>query len=849
MSDSQIIDPRKLVEWPINSDQVDNIVFATRLNSREPEYCPFPTDLMPEINQALQSAGIHALYSHQNQAWSNSRAGLDQVIVAGTAGGKSLAYQLPVFDSLVRNPSATALFIFPTKALTQDQLTHLHQYLDLINPEIPEMHRVHPAIFDGDTPVHHRRSIREKSRLLLTNPDMLHTGILPHNPQWSFFLGNLKWVILDEVHAYRGVFGSHVANVIRRLNRICAHYGSHPQYIMTSATIGNPQEHASAMIGKPVELVDNDGSGHGARTFCIYNPPLSNPELGIRKSAIFESIHLLHPLLKNDIQTIVFGRARRTVELFLNYLLQLHPEYAGQVSAYRGGYLPQDRRLIEKKLREKGLKSVISTNALELGVDIGSMDASILVGYPGTLASTMQQIGRAGRQAREALSILVSTADPVDQYLAHHPDYFLGLSPEKALINPDHLVILLNHIQCAAYELPFKDPPEYGNLPPDLLRQFLQILIDQGQLQAQADQLYWMTGEYPAAAISLRNSSADQVILKVHQGAFISTIGIVDKLSSYWMVHPQAIYLQDGKTYFVENLDLEKSTAELVEVQEDYYTEAQKAVDIQVLATQVEEDHSTYQAGFGDLNVDAQVKGYKKIKYFTHEQLGLGQLEMPVVSFPTTGAWLVLKPDTVEKLRDQGLWLNDQNNYGPEWPQIREAVLMRDQYRCRNCGAYEKGRSHHIHHMVPFKAFTSIQEANQLTNLITLCPTCHRIAEVNLHMQSGMNGIAFALRNLAPLFVMCDINDMEVHIEPQSASHADQPAITIYDEVPGGIGLSRAVFDAFPQVLGAVRGLIRDCGCASGCPSCIGPAGENGYGGKQEALAILDLILQEDING
>lgn len=835
--------------WPIDKEQLDNIVFNTHIEEIQPQFVPLPTGLHPQLLASLQNSNIHSLYVHQYLAWENCITGLNQVIVAGTAGGKSLAYNLPVVDSLLKDPSGTALYIFPTKALTQDQLTHLNHLLENINPAIPEPNRIHPAIYDGDTPIHHRRSIRENSRLLLTNPDMLHAGILPRNPQWAAFISSLKYVILDEIHTYRGVFGSHVANVIRRLNRICAHYGSQPQYILTSATIGNPQDHAAALISQPVELVNQDGSGHSARTFCIYNPPLSNPDLGIRKSALFEAIHLLHPLLKQNIQTIVFGRARKTVELVLNYFNQLHPEFATRISAYRGGYLPRDRRMIEKKLRDKELQAVISTNALELGIDIGSMDASLLIGYPGTLASTMQQIGRAGRQSREALSIMIATSDPVDQYLAHHPNYFLGLSPEKALIDPNHLVILLNHLQCASFELPFTHSPVYGNLPPDLLEQFLQILVDQGWVQWQNGSLYWMTGDYPASSISLRNSSSDQVILKVRDGVIFSIIGTVDKASSLWMVHPQAIYLQDGKTYLVEDLDLEKNTAEMVEVEEDYYTEAQKTVEIQVLSTLVEAQTSAYKAGFGDLNVHSQIKGYKKIKYFSHEQLGTGLLDMPVVSFPTTGCWFSILENTVNQLRDQGLWLNDQNYYGPEWPSIRESVRFRDQYRCRNCGAHEDGKSHHVHHLVPFKTFLSVQDANQLTNLITLCPTCHRVAEVNLHMQSGLAGIGYALRHLAPLFVMCDIADLDVLSEPQSVCHEALPTITIYDEVPGGIGLSRAIFDDLGGILTAVRELIQECSCSSGCPSCIGPAGENGYGGKQEALAILEKILEGTLNG
>jgi DEAD/DEAH box helicase domain-containing protein len=842
MSDNQELS-NSVRQWPIDPGLIQNIVYSTRIEQQLPAFLPFPDGLDSALQNALRSSGIIALYTHQLQAWQNAADGLNQVIVAGTAGGKSLGYNLPVINHLLAHPEATALYVFPTKALTQDQLTHLDQLLRVVNPDFSDMFQIHPAVYDGDTQPGHRRAIREKSRIILTNPDMLHAGILPRHPQWAYFFSHLKFIVLDEIHIYRGVFGSHVANVIRRLNRICSYYGSQPVFFLTSATIGNPQEHASALISQPVELVNQDGSGHGQRTFCIYNPPLSNPDLGIRKSALFEAIHLLNPLLMNDIQTIVFGRSRKTVEMVLNYFNQLHPEYKNQVRAYRGGYLPKDRREIEKKLRERDLKAVISTNALELGVDIGSMDASLLIGYPGTLASTMQQIGRAGRQSREALSMLIATADPIDQYLAHHPDYFLGLTPERALIDPNHLIILLNHLQCAAYELPFTLPPAYGDLSPDLIQQFLQLLEAQGWVQWQGEKLFWMTTDYPSSKFSLRNASADQVLLRARQGDITGTIGTVDKLSSYWLVHPEAIYLQDGKTYFVENLNLDTNTAEMVEVEEDYFTEAQKSVEIQILKVHQEKDQPAYSSGFGDINVQTQIKSYKKIKYFTHEQLGMGLLDLPVVSFPTTACWFAIKEPTISTLRDQGLWLNDQNNYGPDWPAIREAVRQRDQYRCRNCGLPENGKSHHVHHLVPFKAFSSVTEANQINNLVTLCPACHRIAEVNLHMQSGLAGIAFAFRHLTPFFLMCDMEDIDVLSEPQSAYHDGLPTITIYDEVPGGIGLSRAVFDSLDRHLQAVSELIHDCPCPSGCPSCIGPGGENGYGGKQEALAILERLV------
>ncbi len=373
--------------------------------------------------------------------------------------------------------TARALLLFPTKALAQDQLNKIQAILQFI----PE-NKITVASYDGDTPAGHRKAIREKANIIVTNPDMLHLGILPHHTQWIEFFSNLGSIVIDEIHTYRGVFGSHVANVLRRLERITKHYHSQPQFFMTSATIGNAEELAQKLTGQPVTVISEDGAGHGRKNFLIYNPPFSNPDLGIRKSALFEAVRLSSLLLQNNLQTIVFARTRKTVELILSSFQQYFPQWRDRLRGYRSGYLPQDRREIEKGLRENQISAVVATNALELGVDIGALDVSILVGYPGTIASTIQQIGRSGRKSQDSLAVLIATADPIDQFLARNPDYLLSLHPENALVDPDHLLILLNHLQCAAFELPFTTQDRFGSLPSSILNDLLSFLADQGIL-------------------------------------------------------------------------------------------------------------------------------------------------------------------------------------------------------------------------------------------------------------------------------------------------------------------------------------------------------------------------------
>jgi DEAD/DEAH box helicase domain-containing protein len=690
---------------------------------------------------------------------------------------------------------------------------------------------------------------------------MLHTGILPHHTRWVEFLSDLQFVVIDEVHAYRGVFGSHVANVIRRLKRVARFYGAAPQFILTSATIANPEELAERLIEEPVVLVDGDGSARGTRHFVLYNPPLVDRELGIRRSALLESVRLAQDLLQYDVQTIIFGRARRTVELILTYLRQSdlpqsssglkttgHNDHSDHrlpdsVRGYRSGYLPGMRREIERGLRQGEVRAVVATNALELGIDIGGMGASVLAGYPGTIAATWQQAGRAGRGSEASLAVLVTTASPLDQFLAKHPEYFFDRSPEHALINPDNLLILLAHLRCASFELPFWSGESFGNVPAEQLSEFLEFLREEGQVHRSGDKYFWMSDRYPAESLSLRSASSQRVLIQVPDEETWITIGEVDTESAPWMVHPEAIYMHEAQTYLVESLDLDLHQARMRPAEVDYYTEPRSETTVQLLEIFEESPVPGAIKRQGEINVTTQTVGFRKVRWFTHEQMGLGDLSLPPTDLQTTGYWIALSEETVAALRDQGLWTNDPNRYGQNWEGIKAQARARDGYRCQVCGIPEEGRAHDVHHKIPFRTFASYEQANQLHNLITLCPGCHRRVEAAVRMRSGLSGVGYALGNLAPFFLMCDTRDLGVHSDPSSPLAEGGPAVVIFDRVPAGIGFSQRLYEFHAELIQQAYELVSNCECIDGCPSCVGPAGENGVGGKKEALALLAKLV------
>ncbi|HEX7588898.1 MAG TPA: DEAD/DEAH box helicase [Anaerolineae bacterium] len=849
-------------QWHADAEIDPNVAAWKTLPARPAQLEAFPDDLHPLLVESLQMRGITALYSHQAQAWRLVHIPKHVVIVTGTASGKTLCYNLPVLDRILRNPPARALYLFPTKALAQDQVANLRK-----EPLQPSSF----ATYDGDTPASARPAIRTNARIVVSNPDMLHTGILPHHTLWAEFFRNLHFVVIDEMHAYRGVFGSHVANVLRRLKRVAAFYGAAPQFILTSATIANPRELAENLIEESVGLVDKDGAAKGERHFVIYNPPVVNRALGMRRSALLESVRLTQELLQHDIQTIVFARSRQSVEVLLRYLQPSHltspatsplshrdrrvehePRVLSESSirGYRSGYLPTQRREIERGLRDGTVRAVVATNALELGIDIGAMGAAVLVGYPGTIAATRQQAGRAGRATDSSLAVLITSADPLDQFLARHPDYIFDRSPEQALVHADNLLILLQHLRCASFELPFQSGESFGRVDAARVAEFLQFLEQNGILHQSGEKYFWMSDQYPADAVSLRSASADTVVLQVSGSGGEAategvTIGQVDLASAYWVVHPQAIYLHEGQSYAVDELDLGEHIARMHATDADYYTEPRKETQVQLLDKTAQAETNGATKAHGEIAVTTQVVGYKKIKWFTHENLGTGEVSLPPTELHTTGYWLALNEATVESLRAQGLWTNDPNDYGPNWQTIRDRVRARDGYRCQSCGTAENGKAHHVHHKTPFRAFASREQANQLDNLVTLCPNCHRRAEQAVALRSGLAGLSHALGHLAPFFLMCDTRDIGVHSDPASPLADGQPTIVIYDSIPAGIGFSEHLFELHDELLTRAHELVAACECEDGCPSCVGPGGENGYGGKKEARALLDVLVHD----
>ncbi len=857
-----------LAHWKADPQVGPNLIEWRILSARRAKFSPFPPGIHPALTQALIDRGINSLYTHQAASWKLLKDGENVVIVTGTASGKTLCYNLPVLDCLLNENGATALYLFPTKALSQDQLAVLKSLLiqitNILNPTEPfsiGTTSIKYAIYDGDTPVSVRSGIRGQARLIITNPDMLHTGILPHHTGWAQFFSGLRFVVIDEIHTYRGVFGSHVANVIRRLKRVANFYGASPQFILTSATIGNPGELGQKMINEPVTLIEDDGAEKGEKHFLIYNPPIIDKSLGLRRSAIQAGVNLAQDLLNYKIQTIVFSRARRTVEIILTYLREQanssdlskknHKSDSSElIRGYRSGYLPGQRRSIEEGLRKGDVRVVVATNALELGIDIGGMEASLLIGYPGSIAATWQQAGRSGRGEKSSLAVLVASPNPLDQYLAQHPDYFFSRSPEHGMINPDNLLILLGHLRCAAFELPFKEGEVFGSVNPTDMRELLDFLQGEGVIHRSGNKYFWMADKYPAQNISLRSASTERVLLQVSYpngdaGTSLQTIGEVDATSSYWMTYPGAVYLHEGTTFLVKDLDLEKHIATLESTNVDYYTEPRREVIVKHVEKLSQDDVPGGEKAYGEIQVTSQVIGFRKIRWHTNETLGVENLSLPPVELLTTGYWLTLSDKTVGKLKDEGLWSSTPNDYGPNWQKQRDLTRARDGFRCQVCGEPEGEKSHQVHHKIPFRMFESAGQANQLANLITLCSSCHRKVETAVRVRSGLAGLAFTLGNLAPLFLMCDIGDLGIHSDPQSSLSEGRPTVILYDLIPGGIGLSERLYDIHAELLKRGRELVEACECDEGCPSCVGPGGENGLGGKKETLALLKELSNE----
>lgn len=867
--------------------------------ARAARHAPFPSALDDRLAAALRGRGVEALYTHQAAAVEAALRGEHVAVVTPAASGKTLCYNLPVLHRLLTDPRARALYLFPTKALAQDQLAELRNLVEHLksapSPFDNSVAGITYATYDGDTPSGQRAKVRDAARILLSNPDMLHAGILPQHPRWASFFANLRVVVVDEMHVYRGVFGSHVANVLRRLRRICRFYGSTPQFLLASATIANPDELAGRLVEAQSTIIgpDQDGAPQGEKHLLFYNPPLIDPDLGIRRSSSLESADLAAHFLAHDVQTIVFAQSRLTTELILTYLQEKNGAASTQPAArsapvirgYRGGYLPTERRAIEKGLREGQVRGVVATNALELGIDIGRLDAAVLSGYPGSIASARQQLGRAGRRQGASVGVLVAGPTALDQYIVTHPTWLLGRSPEHARLNPDNAIILAGHLTCAAAELPIHAPDLRGLGNLEGLADLLDDLVEAGQLYRSSDRYFWAGEGSPATAISLRSAGAERVMIQASSQNGTEVIGELEREGVPLLLYEGAIYLHEGATYLVEQLDWDGGIAHVRPITVDFYTRPIISEKIDILSTLSAQPQpaaqlpasniqlpvsssqlpvSSIQITWGDVRVVSQATGYRIQRQGTNEVLGFGQVTLPEQVLETQACRLTFSEALIETLKAVGQWLSDPNDYGPNWPAQRDAARARDGYRCLGCGQPElQGRQHDVHHKAPFRAFVgdptrreglaadqAWRVANRLENLVTLCPTCHRRAEIGVRTRTGLGGAAALLTGVAPLFLMCDPRDLGVVAEPLDPD-TGLPTITIYEKTPGGVGYAEQLAASMPELLRAALDTVTTCPCTLGCPACVGPILEHEYAldAKTLAQALLEKAIMLPGNG
>jgi DEAD/DEAH box helicase domain-containing protein len=753
--------------------------------SQPPVFAPLPPSLDPRLAASLRARGIGELYVHQVRAWELVEKGHHVVVVTPTASGKTLCYNLPALQALLVQPDARILYLFPTKALAQDQLAELEELAKLL----PELRMF---TYDGDTPQDARRAVRARANLVLTNPDMLHSGILPHHTKWATLFQNLKFVVIDELHAYRGVFGSHLANVLRRLRRICRHYGSAPQFIMASATIANPGELASRITGEPVEAVTESGAPRGDKVFVCYNPPVVNPELGIRAPYLGQASALAVRLLREKIPTIVFAQSRLATEVLLSAIKTGIADRTGDtgiVRGYRGGYLPTRRRAVEQALRAGEVLGVVSTNALELGVDIGHLDVAVLAGYPGAIASLWQQAGRAGRRSGSSAAIFVASSAPLDQFMVTHPDYLFGTPPEHARINPDNPFILVSHLKCAAFELPFGDHEAFGGLD---VRGYLAALEDEGLLHHTASRWHWASETYPADHISLRTVTTDNFVVidttarDAKQTKRRQIIAEVDWGSAFASIYPKAIYLVESEPYEVQELRFredEEKVAYVKRVNVDYFTDAISAKGVWILQRLADREHPAYLAEQGEVLVAEKVVGFKKIKHGTLENVGSGEVDLPQQEMQTTAAWLTAAPETLARVS-----------------RSREELI--DGLR---------GVAFLLHHLAPIFLLCDVRDLGSWLGDTTPAKTG-----------------AVATRESTRKRLL-------------EAEHFN-PTIYLYDSHAGGIGLAERLFEVLPDLLARGLATLRTCPCRAGCPSCVGPVNEVGRRAKATADALLSAL-------
>jgi DEAD/DEAH box helicase domain-containing protein len=772
-------------------DHASEVVTAVRhFPARDASFVPMPEWVHPALAGAYASKGISQLYSHQAAAAEMVRSSKNMVVVTPTASGKTLCYNLPILHSVLENPDTRALYLFPTKALAQDQLTELQDLAQRLDD------RFGVFTYDGDTPADARKPIRERGHIVLSNPDMLHTGILPHHTRWSRLFENLRYIVLDELHTYRGVFGSHLANVLRRLRRITRFYGSDPIFICCSATIANPKELASRLTESSVSSIEENGAPSGERVFVLYNPPLVNRNLGIRRSYLNEAARVARELLSHKLQTILFANSRLHTEVMLTYLKQAFPPPpSGQdtIRGYRGGYLPLERRQIERGLRQGSIRGVVTTSALELGIDIGSLDATVMAGYPGTIAAAWQRAGRAGRRTGASCAVLVGSSAPLDQFIVQHPDYFFGRSPEHACIQPDNLEILVNHLKCAAFELPLSGAERFGDVDLPML---CEQLAAAGYLHLSGGHWHWTQQAYPADTVSLRSVTSDNVVIvdiTGGQNGATRVIGEVSFSSALTTVHPKAIYLHEGQQFQVERLDFDQRKAFVRSVEVDYYTDAIRYTQIRILEIAGEEDglSGSSARAFGDVLVRSQVIGFKKIKFFTNEDVGAGTLELPENEMHTTAFWITLRRELLASLPFS---LSD-----------------------RQAGIF--GLLHALHTIA---SLLLMCDPRDLGTAIGERPPASEAAPVAIPSQSAAD--------ILPV-----------------PKEFFEPNLYVYDAYAGGIGFSEPLFRVPGVLLQKAKELIISCPCDQGCPSCIGAFGDNAEHPKGAALAILRLLLGGEV--
>jgi DEAD/DEAH box helicase domain-containing protein len=824
--------PRTLIVRP-DGGREPVVTAIHHMPAQAAQTAPFPSRLDPRLLEVLHARGIGEPYTHQAEAMELVLDGRDVVVITPTASGKTLCYNAPVLNAALRDSSTRALYLFPTKALAQDQLAEMQALCEELDARGTA--KLGVFTYDGDTPQDARRSIRSQAHVVLSNPDMLHSGILPHHPRWAKLFENLRFVVIDELHAYRGVFGSHLSNILRRLQRVCRHYGSDPVFICSSATIANPRELAERLIEREVTVIERSGAPRAEKFFVFVNPPVVNAQLGIRRSYLAETRRVALEFLKRNLQVIVFAQSRLATEILTTYLKDASPGSPAlpeAVRGYRGGYLPNRRREIERGLRDGSVRAVVSTSALELGIDIGALDACVMAGYPGTIAATWQRAGRAGRRSGRSAALMVASSAPLDQFMVRHPEYFFGASPEHALVNPDNLHILLDHIKCAAFELPFTTDEVFGR---ENLQQILQVLSEAGFVHLAEGQWNWTHESYPADAVSLRSVSSDNFVV-VDVTSEPTVIGETDYTSAPSTLHEKAIYIVEGRLFQVERLDFDGRKAYVKQVDCDYYTDAITYTRVTILdqfadgpagladAAVTHDDGTgatwmelrdgrmeparielaaadempadpcgtglwrppsggpgvTSRWAHGDVHVVSRVVGFKKIRFYTNENVGSGELDLPEQQMHTTSYWLTIP--------------------------------------------------HEVMAALPFSADDR---------------------------RDGVSGLSYAMRNVAQLLLMCDRQDIGLSVDAGDRDAAEargghgmaekaavpyEPRVFIYDNYPGGIGFSEPLFRLHATLLTDTRDLIRGCPCENGCPSCVGPVGEVGPLAKAVALHLLNRL-------